>query len=106
MERLTTAYQEDLMSLDDLRHRMTGLRKREQASAELTAVESQLVNRAGYLRLAERVTSFLARLHETAKTLDVAERQRIVRLLDPVGCDKDFRAPYPPAIRQLRSRHP
>jgi hypothetical protein len=82
MERLMTAYQEDLMSLDDLRRRMPGLRKREQAiSAELNAIDSQLADRAGYLRLAETVTSFLARLRETAKTLDVAERQRIVRLL-------------------------
>src|SRR5262252_7704544 len=52
-----------------------------QPSAELNAIESQLADRAGYLRLAETVTSFLARLRETAKTLDVAERQRIVRLL-------------------------
>jgi site-specific DNA recombinase len=82
MERLMTAYQEDLMSLDDLRRRMPELRKREQAiSAELNAIDSQLADRAGYLRLAETVTSFLARLRETAKTLDVAERQRIVRLL-------------------------
>jgi site-specific DNA recombinase len=82
MERLMTAYQEDLMSLDDLRRRMPELRKREQAtSAALNAIESQLVDRAGYLRLAETVTGFLARLRDTAKTLDVAERQRIVRLL-------------------------
>jgi site-specific DNA recombinase len=82
MERLMTAYQEDLMSLDDLRRRVPELRKREQAiSVELNAIESQLADRAGYLRLAETVTSFLARLRETAKTLDVAERQRIVRLL-------------------------
>jgi site-specific DNA recombinase len=82
MERLMTAYQEDLMSLDDLRRRMPELRKREQAiSAELNAIESQLADRAWYLRLAETVTGFLARLRETAKTLDVAERQRIVRLL-------------------------
>ena len=59
MERLMTAYQEDLMSLDDLRRRMPELRKREQAiSAELNAIESQLADRAGYLRLAETVTSF------------------------------------------------
>ncbi|HEX8808148.1 MAG TPA: hypothetical protein VF760_04045, partial [Xanthobacteraceae bacterium] len=71
-----------LMSLDDLRRRMPELRKREQAiSAELNAIESQLADRAGYLRLAETVTGFLARLREAAKTLDVAERQRIVRLL-------------------------
>jgi len=82
MERLMTAYQEELMSLDDLRRRMPELRKRDQAiSAELNALESQLADRAGYLRLAETMTSFLARLRETAKTLEVAERQRIVRLL-------------------------
>jgi site-specific DNA recombinase len=82
MERLMTAYQEDLMSSDDLRRRMPELRKREQTiSAELNAIESQLADRAGYLRPAETMTGFLARLRETAKTLDVAERQRIVRLL-------------------------
>jgi len=69
-------------SRDDLRRRVPELRKREQAiSAELNAIDSQLADRAGYLRLAETVTNFLARLRETAKTLDVAERQRIVRLL-------------------------
>src|SRR5262249_7278399 len=44
-------------------------------------IQSQLADRAGYLRLAETITSFLARLRATAKTLDVSERQRIVRLL-------------------------
>jgi site-specific DNA recombinase len=40
MERLMTAYQEDLMSLDDRRRRMPALRKREQAiSAELNAID-------------------------------------------------------------------
>jgi site-specific DNA recombinase len=81
-DRLMTAYQEDLLSLDDLRRRMPELRKREQAiGGELSAIQSQLADRAGYLRLAETITSFLARLRATAKTLDVSERQRIVRLL-------------------------
>ena len=40
-----------------------------------------LADRAGYLRLAETLTSFLERLREAAKTLDVLERHRIVRLL-------------------------
>src|ERR1700747_3683282 len=80
-DRLMTAYQEDLLSLDDLRRRMPELRKREQAiGGELSAIQ-QLADRAGYLRLAETITSFLARLRATAKTLDVSERQRIVRLL-------------------------
>jgi len=77
-----TAYQEDLISLDDLRRRMPDVRKREQAiRTELDAIEGQLADHAAYLRVAETVTGFLARLRETAKTLDVSERQRIVRLL-------------------------
>jgi site-specific DNA recombinase len=65
-----------------MRRRMPGLRKRAQAiGGELSAVQSQLADRAGYLRLAQTITSFLARLRATAKTLVVSERQRIVRLL-------------------------
>src|SRR5262249_44342461 len=37
--------------------------------------------RAAYLRLAETLSAFLSRLRSTAKTLDITERQRIVRLL-------------------------
>jgi site-specific DNA recombinase len=82
MDRLMTAYQEDLLSPDDLRRRMPELRKREQAThVDLSSLLTQISDRAGYLRLAETVTSFLARLREAAKTLDVLERQRIVRLL-------------------------
>jgi site-specific DNA recombinase len=82
MERLMTAYQEDLLSLDGLRRRMPDVRKREQSiRAELNAIENELADPAAYLRLAETVAGFLARLRETAKTLDVSERQRIVRLL-------------------------
>jgi hypothetical protein len=58
------------------------LRKRQQAiGVELSAIQSQLADRNEYLRLAETITSFLARLRATAKTLDVSERQRVVRLL-------------------------
>ena len=80
--RLLTAYQEDLISLDDLRQRMPELRKRAQdIRTELNAIENQLADRAGYLQLAETVTSFLSRLRETARVLDVLQRQRIVRLV-------------------------
>jgi site-specific DNA recombinase len=48
MERLITAYQEDLMSLDDLRRRMPELRRREQAiSADPNAIESNLPTAPG-----------------------------------------------------------
>jgi site-specific DNA recombinase len=81
-ERLMTAYQEDLLSLDDLRRRMPELRKREKAShAELHSMVNQVADREAYLRLAETLTSFLTRLRSASKTLDVEQRQHIVRLL-------------------------
>src|SRR5262249_25670804 len=42
---------------------------------------TQAQDRAAYLRLAETLSAFLSRLRSTAKTLDITERQRIVRLL-------------------------
>ena len=80
--RLLTAYQEDLLSLDELRHRMPELRRREYAiRAELQSIADQTTDRAAYLRLAETLTAFLARLRSSAETLDIIERQRVVRLL-------------------------
>src|SRR5499426_1085395 len=82
IERLMTAYQEDLLSLDELRSRMPDLRQRERAmQAELQSMATQAQDRAAYLRLAETLSAFLSRLRSSAKTLDVTERQRIVRLL-------------------------
>ena len=82
MERLMTAYQEDLVSLDELRSRMPDLRQREQAAhAELQSITTQAQDRASYLRLAETLAAFLGRLRSSAETLDILERQRIVRLL-------------------------
>ena len=82
IERLLTAYQEDLLSLDELRSRMPELRRREQAAqAELASLTSQESEKATYLRLAETVSAFFCRLQENAQTLDVAERNKIVRLL-------------------------
>ena len=82
MDRLLTAYQEDLLSLDELRRRMPELRQRERAlQAELQSILDQVNDRAVYLRLAETLSGFLARLRTSADTLDIQERQRIVRLL-------------------------
>jgi len=82
IERLLIAYQEDLLSLDELRHRMPELRRREYATrAELQSIAEQTTDRAAYLRLAEALAAFLARLRSSAETLDIIERQRVVRLL-------------------------
>jgi site-specific DNA recombinase len=82
IERLLTAYQEGLLSLEQLRERMPALRHRQQTlSAELQAIADQTNDRAVFLRLAETLTAFLARLRSAAETLSVIERQKIVRLL-------------------------
>jgi len=82
IERLLTAYQEDLLSLDELRRRMPELRRREQQSkAELASLDDQLGDQATYLRVAHSLGEFLERLRTQAQGLDVLERQRIVRLL-------------------------
>ena len=49
--------------------------------AELQAIADQTNDRAAFLRLAETLTAFLARLRSAAETLSVTERQRIVRLV-------------------------
>ena len=82
IERLLTAYQEGLLSLEQLRERMPALRHRQQTlSAELQAITDQTNDRVAFLRLAETLTAFLARLRSAAETLSVIERQKIVRLL-------------------------
>ena len=52
-----------------------------QAGRLLQAIVDQTVGRAAYLRLAETLTTFLARLRSSADTLDAPERQRVLRLL-------------------------
>ena len=82
IDRLLTAYQEELLSLDELRRRMPELRQREHAlQTELQAILDQVNDRAVYLRLAETLSAFLAKLRSAADTLDIQERQRIVRLI-------------------------
>ena len=82
IERLLNAYQEELLSIEQLRERMPVLRQRQQAlRAELQAIADQINDRAAFLRLAETLSVFLARLRSAAETLSVMERQRIVRLL-------------------------
>jgi site-specific DNA recombinase len=82
IERILTAYQEELLSLDQLRERIAPLRQREQAlRMELQSIADQTRERTAYLQLAETLSAFLARLRVAADTLDILERQRLVRLV-------------------------
>jgi site-specific DNA recombinase len=82
MDRLLIAYQDGLMSLDQLRGRMPELRRQDQAiQAELQSLETVAADQTKYLRLVETLGDFRGRLRERADTLDVPERQKILRLL-------------------------
>ena len=82
IERLLTAYQENLLSLDELRKRIEPLRKQRGAfDAELRAIETAVADQQRYLRLVENLAPFQARLRSRAESMDIRERQRIIRLL-------------------------
>ncbi len=82
MGRLIEAYQEELLSLEELRKRMPPLRQRETtAEAQLVAFEAELTDAETYVTLAQSLEGFLAKLREAAHTLALADRQRVVRLI-------------------------
>jgi DNA invertase Pin-like site-specific DNA recombinase len=82
ISRLVEAYQEQLLSLAELRERMPALRVKEQTlRAQLDALEAELVDQETYLKLAETLEGFLARLRGKTDTASVPERQRVLRLL-------------------------
>jgi len=82
MERLLTGYQENLITLEELRCRMPELRKQQRAiEAELQSQEMTAVDPTRNLRLVETLAEFHTRLRARGNALEVAERQRVVRLL-------------------------
>jgi site-specific DNA recombinase len=82
IERLITAYQEGLLGLSQLRERMPELNKRAKTvEAEIQSIEAGAMDEVKYLQLAENLNTFREKLHARAKTLDVRERQQILRLL-------------------------
>ena len=80
--RLIEAYQEELISLEDLRQRAPALRTKESAArSQLEALDARMANQAGYLKLAESLEGFLGRLQHAAQTASIPERQQVLRLV-------------------------
>jgi site-specific DNA recombinase len=78
--RLIEAYQEELITIDELRGRIAELRKRINAArAQTDAIDAHIQDEETYLRLSENLDTFLAGLHKRAQTLSVEERQRVLR---------------------------
>ena len=82
LRRLIDGYQEQLITLEELRARTPELRKREATlRAELDALDAQLHDAETYLKLTETLDAFHARLAANANTLPIEQRQEIVRLV-------------------------
>ena len=82
IERLLTAYQESLLTLDELRDRLGPMRRRQSATqSEIKALETAAVDQQRYLHLVESLAPFQSRLRGRAETMDIRERQKILRLL-------------------------
>jgi len=82
MDKLLDAYQEELLTLSDLRERMpelknkTGALEKEQQSLKLRSLEDQR-----WMDLNQTLENFLVRLNENAEALGTEDRQKLVRLL-------------------------
>jgi site-specific DNA recombinase len=82
LRRLLDGYQEQLITLEELRARMPELRRRETTlRAQLDALDTELHDAETYLKLTETLDAFRARLSANAENLTVEQRQEIVRLV-------------------------
>ncbi len=80
--RLLDAYQEGIVTLDELRRRNAPLQTRQRSiRSELEALETSELDRESQLALATTIQQFLQRMRQAAQSLSILERQRIVRLL-------------------------
>jgi site-specific DNA recombinase len=80
--RLIEAYQEQLISLDELRARMPALRKRQTTlQAQLDSLDAELHDAETYLKLADTLDGFLGRLADGLDQLDTTGQQRVLRLV-------------------------
>jgi hypothetical protein len=80
--RMIEAFQEQLITLDELRSRIPDLRARENnLRGQLAALDAQIADRDAYLKLADDLEGFLAQLRDNAESAQAPDRQRVLRLL-------------------------
>jgi site-specific DNA recombinase len=80
--RMIEAFQEQLITIDELRSRMPDLRAREtNLRGQLDALDAQLADQEAYLKLADDLEGFLTQLRASTSGAGVPERQRVLRLL-------------------------
>lgn len=82
MERLLTAYQQELLTLEQLRQRMPELRKQKKAvECELQSLHMAAQDQSRCMRVVDTLNDFRTRLQGNADRLDLIARRKIIRLL-------------------------
>jgi site-specific DNA recombinase len=82
IDKLLDAYQEGLVQLEQLRQRMPDLRRKQQtAQKELENARWKVLMAEKTEQLEQSLGDFVNRLRQSAQTLNMAERQKVVRLL-------------------------
>ena len=77
---MVTAFSEQLITIDELRARMPDLRARETGlKDQIDALDAQAADRDAYLKLADDLEGFLARLRASSATATTQDRQRVLR---------------------------
>jgi len=82
IDRLVDAYQEGVLQLPELRMRMQDLRKKQlPLRSEMQSMVAKTIDDETYLQLVSRIDAFLSRMHRSAETLNILDRQKILRLV-------------------------
>ena len=91
INKLVDAYQEGLLKLEELRSRIPPLRQREtKLEREFLSLKNTETEQLAFMKLAKSIEGFLSRLHRSAETMDILERQKVLRLVvKEVLVDKD-----------------
>ena len=80
--RLVDAYQDEQITLDELRARMPELRRRESAlRAEQQAIKAEIEDATNYLKLAHTIESFTNRLTDGLHDMNTDQQARLLQLL-------------------------
>jgi len=82
IDKLLDAYQENLITLAELRKRIPELRKRENAKhKELENLEMQVADQNHFIELTHNIEFFIKQLKETSKYLTIEQKQNILRMI-------------------------
>ncbi len=82
IDKLLDAYQENLITLSELRKRIPELRKREKVKQkELDSLEMQVADRNRFMKVSHNIEFFMTQLKKTSKNIAIEQKRNILRMI-------------------------